>query len=286
MTAVNPGIGFMKGHGTGNDFVLLPDLDDRLVLGSADVRSICDRRRGVGADGILRVVPSSRVPEAVDLAGSAAYFMDHRNADGSLAQMCGNGARVFARYVHDAGLEAGSDFSIATRAGLRAVRVHGDGQVTVAMGPATTPRLRAQPLVQVGDVTWPAVGVQMPNPHAVVFVDDLAHAGDLLQAPTVVPESVFPDGVNVEFVRVLGADHIEMRVHERGVGQTLACGTGACAAAWATWRRGSEAAPTGTIRVDMPGGTVQVTQTPDGLELTGPAVFVAQGHLLGLPSRW
>lgn len=294
---------FVKGHGTGNDFVMLPDLQDRLDLTPVDVRAICDRRRGIGGDGILRVVPTALVPQAAHLAHEAEFFMDYRNADGSLAEMCGNGARVFARYLRDAGLVDADRFRIATRAGVHEVTVsalgtgeHRSGDlpssvdgarlvnedvlVTIDMGPATTPHLRAAPHVQVGERTWPAVGVLMPNPHAVVFVTDLDEAGDLLQQPDVVPESIFPDGVNVEFVRVLGDDHISMRVYERGVGETQACGTGACAAAWASGRRETGEVPPGTIRVDMPGGTVQVTQTSSTLLLTGPAVFVAEGTVL------
>jgi diaminopimelate epimerase len=287
------GLPFVKGHGTGNDFVLIPDGQARLDLRPGQVRAICHRRFGIGADGILRVVPTRLMPQAADLADSAEYFMDYRNADGSLAEMCGNGARVFARYLRDSALVKSDRFRIATRAGLHEVSLEPDGSVTIDMGTATMPLLRAAPIVEANGRTWPAVGVLVPNPHAVVFVDDLAEAGDLNQAPTVVPQAVFPEGVNVEFVRVLGADHVSMRVHERGVGETMACGTGACAVAWATLRRNAQGggdhaqqqAPSGTIRVDMPGGAVLVTQADSRLSLTGPAVLVAEGTLYLPPDR-
>jgi diaminopimelate epimerase len=222
------GRAFAKGNGTGNDFVLLPDPEGDLDLTAAQVRAVCDRRFGIGGDGVLRVVRTEVAGDDVQqLAGGAEWFMDYRNADGSVAEMCGNGARVFARYLVQEGLvEAGAGV-IGTRAGVLAVDVpHAfDGDVTIAMGTATTPLLRALPQVVVGERSWPATGVLCPNPHAVVFVDDLAEAGDLLAAPQVVPAAVFPDGVNIEFVVRHEPGHVRMRVHERGVGETP-CGTG------------------------------------------------------------
>lgn len=271
-------IAFAKGHGTENDFVLLPDPDDALDLTAARVAALCDRRAGIGGDGVLRVVRSTHAPEGVDTAGTA-WFMDYRNADGTAAEMCGNGIRVFVRYLLEHGLAEGEEHLIATRGGTRAVRVDGD-LLTVDMGTAIPPRARALPQVVVGDRSWPATGVLVPNPHAVVFVDDVDDAGPLTEPPSVVPADVFPDGVNVEFVAERGPDHVAMRVHERGVGETRSCGTGACAVGWA-WRRhhGLDGGP-GTVRVDVPGGTVWVTERADGhLELTGPAVLVADGVL-------
>lgn len=277
-----PEVGFLKGHGTGNDFVLIPDLEGDLTLSPAQVRAICDRHAGIGADGILRVVPTALVEEARLMAGEAAYFMDYRNADGSLAQMCGNGARLFARYLRLAGLETAEEFAIATRGGCRGVAIEPDGRITIDMGTATTPLARAMPVVEAGGHAWPAVGVLVPNPHAVVFVDDLADAGDLRTAPVVTPAAVFPDGVNVEFVVVHAPDHVSLRVHERGVGQTQACGTGACAVAWAVAQQSAvddhSSGRPGAVRVDMPGGTVEVRLASDGrLLLCGPAVIVARG---------
>lgn len=275
-------IPFIKGHGTGNDFVIIPDVDGRLELSADQVRWICDRRRGIGADGILRAVRTEAVPEMAEFASVAEFFMDYRNGDGSLAEMCGNGARVFARYLDAVGLVTDDEFVIATRGGLRSVTLNSDRSVTIDMGLATTPRARALPHVTVGALSWPATGVMVPNPHAVVFVDDLADAGDLLSAPAVSPADVFPDGVNVEFVADRGPQHVEMRVHERGVGETQSCGTGACAVAWAARRHGpTEVVGESTWRVDVRGGTVQVTETASGsLLLTGPADLVARGTML------
>lgn len=277
-----PEVTFVKGHGTGNDFVLVPDLDGRGELTAEQVRWLCDRHVGIGGDGVLRVVRTEHVPEYAEVAGLAEFFMDYRNADGSLAEMCGNGIRVFARYLDAAGLLSEPETIIATRGGLRTVTLNDDGTISVDMGHATTPRARALPHVVVGDRMWSATGVLVPNPHAVAFVDDLADAGDLRAAPQVTPPDVFPDGVNVEFVVVHGPRHVAMRVHERGVGETLSCGTGACAVAWAA-RRHEPSPPVGTTtwRVDVPGGTVHVTETGDGvLSLRGPAELVARGTAL------
>jgi diaminopimelate epimerase len=273
---------FVKGHGTGNDFVLIPDLDGRHDLTSEQVRWLCDRRRGLGGDGVLRVVRTECVPEFAEFAPVAEFFMDYRNADGTLAEMCGNGARVFVRYLDATGLVTDADVVIATRGGLRSTTIHSDRSITIDMGRATTPKARALPQVRVGQRTWPATGVLVPNPHAVVFVDDLDDAGDLLSAPQVAPSDVFPDGVNVEFVVERGERHVAMRVHERGVGETQSCGTGACAVAWAARRRAGE--PTRDDEswvVDVPGGTVRVTETASGsLLLNGPADLVARGTVL------
>ena len=271
---------FVKGHGTGNDFVIVPDVDGRLDLTPDQVSWLCDRRRGIGADGVLRVVRTEHVPGFEDFASVAEFFMDYRNADGSVAEMCGNGARVFVRYLDATGLVTDNDVTIATRGGLRSTTINADRTITIDMGIATTPRARALPHVSVGDRMWPATGVLIPNPHAVVFVDDLADAGDLVSAPAVVPADVFPDGVNVEFVVDRGPAHVAMRVHERGVGETMSCGTGACAVAWAARRRDG-ADGSDTWQIDVPGGVVQVTETASGsLLLTGPADLVARGTVL------
>ena len=288
------GIDFVKGHGTQNDFVVLIDPDGLHDLSVAQVRALCDRRRGLGADGVLRAVRDT----------SGEWFMDYRNADGSLAEMCGNGARVFALALRETGLETAAAFPVHTRGGVRLVRfgtggaVPGDmagSDVTVSMGVATTDEREVsvsvadRPAASAGQQqAWPASPVWIPNPHAVVVVDDLSDAGRLTVAPNVTPESVFADGVNVEFVVDRGVDpvvddgtpRIGMRVHERGVGETRSCGTGAVAAAWA-WRRrlGLQGSP-GTVRVDVPGGTLYVNERADAeLELRGPAVIVARGTL-------
>ena len=280
------GVGVLKGHGTGNDFVLVPDVDAAIELTPVQVRALTARHTGLGADGVLRVVPTAACPEVAEQADVARWFMDYRNGDGTTAEMCGNGARVFARYLVDAGLESGESFSIATRGGARAVRIESDGDVTVGMGAATTPLLRAMPVVSVGHQSWNGSGVLVPNPHCVVFLDDPDElvALDLTNAPIVAPRAMFPDGVNVEFVHRVGApseQRVRMRVHERGVGETQSCGTGACAVMVAAAAR--DDAPEATAyTVDLPGGTVVVTRHDDGqLELRGPAVLVARATIGG-----
>ena len=281
------GVRVLKGHGTGNDFVLVPDPDAALDLSSEQVRALCHRRFGLGGDGVLRVVPTASSPEVADQAAGAAWFMDYRNADGSTSEMCGNGARVFARYLVDAGLESSEEFAIATRGGTCSVRVESDGDISIGMGTATTPLLRAMPVVSVGAQQWNGSGVIVPNPHCVVFLDDDERLADLdlTAPPTVVPPAVFPEGVNVEFVVREGAPddrRVRMRVHERGVGETLSCGTGAVAVMVAAAAR--DGAPEETAyTVDVPGGTVVVTRRAGGeLELRGPAVIVAECVLGGV----
>jgi diaminopimelate epimerase len=264
----------VKGHGTGNDFVLLPDLEGRIELTPQMVSALCDRRRGIGGDGVLRIVRSQSCDDPCAIG--AEYFMDYRNADGSLAEMCGNGIRVFARFLAEEGLADPEGMDIATRGGVRRVRQVGPDEYAVGMGAATGGEMVAS--VMVGNRSYPATAVHVPNPHAVVFITSLGAAGPLDRAPEVSPEHLFPDGVNVEFVEVIAPGHVAMRVHERGVGETLSCGTGACAVAWVTRRRDA-GVPDGPIRVDVPGGTLHVQESNGELELVGPAVIVADGHL-------
>ncbi|MFE3829545.1 diaminopimelate epimerase [Streptomyces sp. NPDC059092] len=280
-------IAFLKGHGTENDFVIVPDPENALELPPRAVAALCDRRAGLGGDGLLHVVRSAAHPEARSMAGEAEWFMDYRNADGSIAEMCGNGVRVFARYLQRAGHAEAGDLAVATRGGVKKVHLAkggaegGAGDITVHMGRAVLPD--DQVAVTVGDREWPARNVNMGNPHAVAFVEDLAHAGELRTEPPVSPASVYPDGVNVEFVVDRGPRHVAFRVHERGSGETRSCGTGACAVAVAAARRdGVDPAVTGepvTYTVDLPGGRLLITERPDGgVEMTGPAVIVAEGH--------
>ncbi|MFH9232614.1 diaminopimelate epimerase [Streptomyces globisporus] len=273
-------IAFLKGHGTENDFVIVPDPDNALTLPAVLVARLCDRRAGIGGDGLLHVVRSAAHPEARSMADEAEWFMDYRNADGSIAEMCGNGVRVFAHYLQRAGLVEEGDLTVATRGGPKRVHLAKNGDITVSMGQALLSE--ASVTVSVDGRSWPTRNVNMGNPHAVAFVDDLDHAGDLVTAPPFTPEAVYPEGVNVEFVVDRGPHHVGMRVHERGSGETRSCGTGACAVAVATARRdGADPAVTGlpvTYRVDLPGGTLVITEHPDGaVEMTGPAVIVAEG---------
>jgi len=254
---------YVKGHGTGNDFVVLPDHDAE--LSPALVRALCDRRTGLGADGVLRLAP----------AEGGGWFMDHRNADGSTAEMCGNGLRLFARYLVDSGrAEAGAEQRIGTRSGFRQAVVGRDGSVRVEMGPA---RLGAESVAVVGDVSFAGTAVSMGNPHLVCLTDVLVSSLDLDRPPGVDAAS-FPAGVNVEFGNVGVLDGVDrqvtMRVHERGVGETQACGTGACAVA-AVALSGSA----GRVAVDQPGGRVIVSVDDQNTWLSGPTVIVASGEL-------
>ena len=271
---------YFKGHGTENDFLCLPDPDGWLRLDAATVVALCDRHAGVGADGVIRLVRTAACddPASVAARGDAEWFMDYRNSDGGLSEMCGNGIRVMARVLAEGeGIDVTQPLPIATRAGVKVLTFETDGRITVDMG---APRVFDETKVGVPGRTWGALHVSMGNPHAVAFVDDLADAGDLLNAPSV-DETEFPDGVNVEFVVRRGAHHLAMRVHERGSGETRSCGTGACAVAVAAAVIDGEL-PGSAYTVDVPGGRLDVTWTESGtVLLTGPAVLVAEGQWLG-----
>ncbi|WP_028708315.1 diaminopimelate epimerase [Propionicicella superfundia] len=272
-------LSFAKGHGAKNDFVIVLDRHGVSPLSEEDVRFVCDRHVGVGGDGLLRVIKAAHV---CGWDGDPhLWFMDYRNADGSLAEMCGNGLRVFARFLQEEDLIAENTITIATRAGARQVVLRGDGLIQVEMGPARISPEEAS--VSVSGETRPAVAVNVGNPHAVTFVDGATLAGlDLRSAPGVGPADLFPDGTNVEFVHVLGEHDIAMRVHERGVGETMACGTGMVAAVAAVDARNGAAGGAYTVRV--PGGVLTV-ELGNGLAwLTGPAVIVARGEVT-LPDR-
>ncbi|EHR51949.1 diaminopimelate epimerase [Saccharomonospora marina XMU15] len=263
------GIEFLKGHGTQNDFVLLPDAAGVLDLTRERVAALCDRQRGIGADGVLRVVRCA----ALGIESAAEWFMDYRNADGSLAEMCGNGVRVFARYLVENGLERGPEFVIGSRAGDRAVRVNPDRTVTVHMGAA---RITGTSVAIVGGRELSGVAVDVGNPHLVSTMDDDVSGLELRDQPRY-DHDLFPEGVNLEFVNVVGDHALRMRVHERGVGETRSCGTGTVAAVAATLHLAGT--DTGSSTVDVPGGTVKVTVDRGDSTLTGPAVFVARGEL-------
>ena len=267
---------FSKGHGTENDFVLLLDRESMLDIGPAEVRYLCDRRAGVGGDGLLRAVLAKHI-EGWDGDGSL-WFMDYRNADGSVAEMCGNGARVFARFLADRGLVSGPTVPIATRSGLRETTLLPDGRVRVAMGEVTVGDRPVQVSVG-GDAPLDGVPVNVGNPHAVSFVDDLDRLV-LSTAPRWTPADAFPEGVTLEFIHELGPQRLAMRVYERGVGETRSCGTGTVAAAAAARSRsGSRNDGPATYRVDVPGGSVEVELTDGEASLVGPAVLVAHGEV-------
>lgn len=266
---------FVKGHGTENDFVLVPDANGARELDAEQVVRLCDRRAGIGADGVIRVVRTDATedPAAVAARGEATWFMDYRNADGSVSEMCGNGIRVLGRFLAThADVDTRDPLPIATRAGVKVLTFDG-ADITVDMG---APTLRGETQVSVGERSWTASHVDMGNPHAVAFVEDLADAGTLLEAPGH-DAAAYPEGVNVEFVARRGEHHLAMRVHERGSGETRSCGTGACAVAVAAAT--ADDAPRGTAYVvDLPGGTLRITWTSaDRVLMTGPAVLVAEG---------
>jgi diaminopimelate epimerase len=216
-------------------------------------------------------------------AGEAEWFMDYRNADGSLAEMCGNGIRVYARYLVDAGLAAPGEWPIATRAGLKRVTLGATGDVSVDMGP---PEVLGAGSAVVGGQAYDGLRVSMGNPHLACRVTDRPVTEfDLAGAPAV-DAALFPEGVNVELFQPVGRRHVFMRVHERGSGETRSCGTGTVAAAVAAAH--SEGEPqVGEWIVDVPGGRVIVTLDDKTSHLRGPAVLVAEGETRpgGPPAR-
>ncbi|MGC9666471.1 diaminopimelate epimerase [Planosporangium sp. 12N6] len=268
---------YAKGHGTGNDFVILPDPDGTLPLTPRLVAALCDRRRGIGADGVLRVVRTAAHPDAARFVGDAEWFMDYWNADGTYAEMCGNGVRVYARYLVETGLAAAGELTVATRAGVVRVVV---GPEEISTGLAK-PRVYGQSVARVEGSRYVGEAVDVGNPHLVCRVADTHELAGLdLSTSPEFSDADFPAGVNVEFsapaVAVPGADlHVRMRVYERGSGETLSCGSGACAvAAVALADAGFR---TGRVAVDVPGGRLTVTLDDEACWLAGPAVIVATG---------
>ncbi len=273
---------FAKWHGIGNDFVMIADRDDRISLDAEQVRKICDRRFGVGADGVIRVAPGT---DGADL------FMDYVNSDGSLGEMCGNGIRCLALFAHDEGLTDKRELRISTRAGIKLVTVLADGRVRVDMGapifdPAKVPvtwdgpdALHAK--LELDSEVIEATVLSMGNPHAVLFVDEPTAAPVTTLGPVIEHLEVFPNGTNVEWARVDSPRHVTMTVWERGSGQTLACGTGACAVAVASQL---VADADDKMTVSLPGGDVEVewagsTDRAAPVFLTGPAEKSFMGGL-------
>jgi diaminopimelate epimerase len=283
------GVPFRKGHGTGNDFIVVNGLDgffaDPKSVTPEIAQKLCNREHGLGADGILRVANASDFPETSN-NDDANYFMDYTNADGSISATCGNGLRVFARYLVEAGLENRGQFAIGTRAGTVTVAISETDtdftNIAITMGHVSLGPMDVTVQTETG--SWPAVGIAGMNNHAVSVVDDIAQAGSLKQIPTALPAGTYPDGVNFEFVQSKSPSHIAIRTHERGVGETLSCGSGACAAAYVHATSNHLNDPW-TVQVDVLGGTVYVDSDTDGvLTLRGPAVFVGDGTIA--PSMW
>jgi diaminopimelate epimerase len=274
---------FSKGHGTENDFVLLPDPDGALEFTAARVAALCDRRRGLGADGVLRVVRWAALGDGPPPDRQVEWFMDHRNADGSVAEMCGNGARVFARYLAARGWLDGDELLLGTRAGVRAVHLDGD-EISVDMGRAT---VGPTSTASVGGEDFPGIAVDVGNPHLACVTTTTAAVDALdLRNPPGHDPVLFPHGVNVEFVSPMRDDgagpQVRMRVHERGVGETRSCGTGTVAAVVAAL--GVAGRDAGTVAVQTPGGRLRVTVEETTTVLHGPAVLVATGELS--PDWW
>lgn len=282
---------FKKGHGTGNDFVLLTDTDNTNPLSAKQIAWLCNRHTGIGADGLIRAVRTKHHPGAAELAAEypeAEWFMDYYNADGSIAEMCGNGVRVYVHYLITEGLIAPQDrretIAVATRAGVKDVLVGAAGY-SVDLGrwkPAGSRRVVAQGIAGSAET----VEIDLGNPHSVAKLDSPQQLEtlNLTETPKLTPEPAA--GSNIEFVVADdplindGVGQIRMRVHERGVGETLSCGTGAVAAALAYRHIGGTKMPH-NWRVSVPGGTLGVRMFPteegEHVSLSGPATIVYSG---------
>ena len=270
---------FSKMHGLGNDFVVLDGIRQPLALTPEQLRTLADRHFGVGCDQIL----------LVEMAEQPGVDFRYRifNADGGEVEQCGNGARCFVRFVHDAGLTAKREIRVETQGGIITPRLEEDGNVTVNMGiprllPAEIPFLGDGEAVihalAVADETLEISVVSMCNPHAVQVVGDVDHAPVGVQGPLIENHARFPQRVNAGFMQVVGRQAIRLRVYERGSGETLACGTGACAAAVAGIRRGLLDSP---VRVTTRGGDLTIAWAGLGqpVMMTGPAVTVFTGEI-------
>ncbi|WP_342319897.1 diaminopimelate epimerase [Corynebacterium mayonis] len=260
---------FFKGHGTENDFVILPDPTDSLDLDAATVAALCDRHAGIGGDGLLRPV----------LRGGR-WFMDYRNADGSIAEMCGNGVRVFAHVLRAQGLVDSDEFEVDTRAGVKQISVleHSttDAVVRVDMGPVEVTGLST---ARMGEFEFAGLGVDVGNPHLAAVIPGLS-AEKLAKLEFSAPDfdrEFFPAGVNVEVVTELVDGDVHMRVWERGVGETRSCGTGTVAAARAAFA--DAGIENGTVKVHVPGGAVRVDINAGQAVMTGPSKIIARGEV-------
>ena len=251
------------GHGTENDFVLVFDPNDEHSITTAQTAAICDRQSGIGADGLIRMIKRD-----------GKWFMDYRNADGSLAEMCGNGIRVMARYLVEKGHQPEGIFAIDTRDGMKHLRVPMTGDISVNMGKVTDEMEEVSVLQNAH--TWDALNISVGNPHSVTFVEDLSEVGSLESAPIVTPPSSYPEGVNVEFVQILPNQEARMRVHERGSGETRSCGTGTCAVALAATLHSGGTLPS-RWTIYPPGGRLIVDiDGHSNATLIGPAELVRE----------
>ncbi|EXI76026.1 MAG TPA: diaminopimelate epimerase [Candidatus Accumulibacter phosphatis] len=270
---------FVKMHGLGNDFVVLDGVRHSLDLTRAQLRRLADRHFGVGCDQVLLVEPATR--PGVD------FRYRIFNADGGEVEQCGNGARCFVRFVHEQGLSTRREIRVETISGVIVPRLEDDGSITVDMGQPVFAAQRIpfisesddllQPLQLADEEIW-ITAVGMGNPHAVQLVDDVDSAPVERQGPIIESHSRFPLRVNAGFMEVRGRQGIRLRVHERGVGETLACGTGACAAVVAGIARGLLDSP---VRVDTRGGELRVAWAGKDAPvlMTGPAATVFKGEI-------
>lgn len=271
---------FTKSQGLGNDFIVIADLEGEVVLSSAAISAMCDRHFGIGADGLILVQNSE----------SADYFMNYINADGSVAEMCGNAARVMAKYIYDH-IEPRRSLSLETRAGIKNIELAIEGSevisVSVDMGlpelasakiPVATEFERFIDEVSTIDgAEYRLTAISMGNPHAVIFVDEVDSAPVGATGPLLEESALFPKKANIEFVEIKATDHLKVRVWERGVGETLACGTGACAALVAANLNGLAGR---SARVELPGGVLLIEWTSGGtISMSGPAEEVFTGRI-------
>lgn len=270
---------FTKMHGLGNDFVVFDATRAPLALQRDQLRRIADRHFGIGCDQILLV-------EAAHMAGTDFHYRIY-NADGGEVEQCGNGARCFARYVRDRGLTAKQEIRVGTLAGVIVARIEADGDVTIDMGvpefepariPFDAPRRAPIYSLEVAGETIEISALSMGNPHAVQVVEDSERAAVAIQGPAIEYHPRFPQRVNAGYMQVLARDQIRLRVYERGAGETLACGTGACAAVVAGIQRGLLDQ---RVRVATHGGDLSILWEGEGqsVRMTGPAVTVFEGEL-------
>ncbi|MGD9887904.1 MAG: diaminopimelate epimerase [Halothiobacillaceae bacterium] len=272
-------LSFVKMHGLGNDFVVLDGVRQKITLTHEQVRFLADRHFGIGCDQVLLVEPT--------LNTNALFRYRIFNADGSEVEQCGNGARCFARFVHDEGLTDAKSIPVETASGVIVLHIEDNGQVRVDMGeprlipqeiPFTAPQRAEFYPLDVNGTTYDISAVSMGNPHAVLRVDDVDCAPVNELGASIENHPRFPKRTNVGFMQVLGNDHIRLRVFERGAGETLACGTGACAAVVAgrlhDWLGEG-------VRVDLPGGSLHIQWPGEGypVMMTGPASRVFSGHI-------
>ncbi|SET10166.1 diaminopimelate epimerase [Nitrosospira multiformis] len=269
---------FTKMHGLGNDFVVIDAVNQQISLSPEQLRRLADRHLGVGCDQILLIEKAE---------GDADFRYRIFNADGGEVEQCGNGARCFVRYVHDHGMTDKKEVRIETLSGVVIPKLEADGEVTVNMGvpkfdPVEIPFIAEQraptyPL-PLDDKQVEISSVSMGNPHAVQVVSDLDNAPVLTEGPVIEKHSRFPQRVNAGYMQVIDPHHIRLRVYERGAGETLACGTGACAAAVAGIQRGLLESP---VRVSFSTGDLFIRWEGENqpVWMTGPAVAVFDGEI-------